>query len=91
MIRSFQHKGLAGLFLRNNPSKLRPDLVDRLRVRLSVLDEAERLQDLNVPGFDFHKLRGKPVRYSMHVNGPFCLTFEWDEGEAWRVDLINYH
>ena len=30
-----------------------------------------------MPGFDFHKLRGAPVRYSVHVNGPWCLTFGW--------------
>lgn len=44
-----------------------------------------------VPGFDFHGLEGKPKRYSVHVNGPFCITFEWIEGDAWRVDLENYH
>jgi proteic killer suppression protein len=36
-------------------------------------------------------LRGKPKRYSIHVNGPFCLTFEWIEADAWRVDLEQYH
>ena len=49
------------------------------------------LRDLNVPGFDFHPLRSKPQRYSLHVNGPWCITFEWREGDAWQVDLEQYH
>jgi toxin HigB-1 len=47
--------------------------------------------DLNIPGFQFHPLRGKPLRYSVHVNGPWCITFEFHDGDAWRVDLENYH
>jgi proteic killer suppression protein len=47
---------------------------------------------MNVPGFDFHVLRGKPTRYTVHVNGPWCITFEWDlSGGAVRVDLEQYH
>ena len=50
-----------------------------------------RPEDMNVPGFDFHALRGAPRRYSVHVNGPWCITFEFSEGDASRVDLENYH
>ncbi len=59
--------------------------------RLDALEEAQTLEALNVPGFNFHPLRGKPTRYSLHVNGPWCITFEWDDGEALRVDLEQYH
>jgi len=59
--------------------------------RLDVLDTADSLTELDVPGFNFDALRGKPKRYSIHVNGPFCITFEWSDGEALRVDLENYH
>jgi plasmid maintenance system killer protein len=58
---------------------------------LEVLDQAETLSDLNVPGFNFHGLHGVPKRYSIHVNGPWCITFEWKQGEALRVDLEQYH
>ena len=91
MIKSFRHKGLSLLFLDDNSSRVSPDMVKRCRVRLAALDEAERLEDLNIPGFDFHGLRGKPKRYSIHVNGPWCITFEWLNGDAWRVDLVQYH
>jgi proteic killer suppression protein len=59
--------------------------------RLEVLDHAESLSDLNVPGFNFHGLKGIPKRYSIHVNGPWCIAFEWKDGEALRVDLEQYH
>lgn len=91
MIRSFRHRGLARLFIDDDASRVRPDLVDRIRRRLGVLHLAERLAELNVPGFDFHKLRGRPERYTIHVNGPWCITFEWIDGDAWRVDLEQYH
>lgn len=47
---------------------------------------------MNLPGFDFHPLKGfKPTRYSVHVNGPWCITFEFDHGDAFRVDFEQYH
>ncbi|GAB6042784.1 type II toxin-antitoxin system RelE/ParE family toxin [Endothiovibrio diazotrophicus] len=91
MIRSFIHKGLKELFLTGKSAKVRGELRDRCMRRLDALDHAAELDSLKVPGFDFHPLLGKPQRYSIHVNGPFCITFEWREGEAWRVDLENYH
>ena len=91
MIRSIRHRGLARFFVEDDPSRLRPDLLDRIRRRLSILHVAERLEELNVPGFNFHRLRGRPLRYTLHVNGPWCITFEWIDGDAWRVDLEQYH
>ena len=91
MIKSFKHRGLAELFERGQSPRLRHDLQSRSLRRLEALDQAESLEDLNVPGFDFHGLRGKPKRYSIHINGPWCITFEWAEGEAVRVDLEQYH
>jgi proteic killer suppression protein len=91
MIRSFRHKGLARLFMQNKTSGIRSDLVARCRSRLTALHAAERLEDLSVPGFNFHPLQGKPKRFSIHVNGPWCITFEWIEADVWRVDLEQYH
>lgn len=44
-----------------------------------------------LPGFNFHPLVGKPKRYSIHVNGPWTITFGWEAGEAVDVDLEQYH
>ena len=47
---------------------------------------------LNLPGFNFHGLRGySPKRYTIHVNGPWCITFEFHDGDAYAVDLVQYH
>lgn len=91
MIRSFRHKGLAELFERGHSRRIQPDLHARCLRRLDALDQAETLTELNVPGFNFHGLRGSPKRYSIHVNGPWCITFEWEDDEALRVNLEQYH
>ena len=91
MIRGFRHKGLEHLFRKGQSSKVAADLQGRTLRRLDALKQTVTLRDLNVPGFNFHLLRGKPRRYSLHVNGPWCITFEWRDGEAWEVDLEEYH
>lgn len=91
MIKSFKHKGLAELFERGHSRRIRLDLQMRSLRRLEALDQAESLTDLIVPGFNFHGLRGIPKRYSIHVNGPWSITFEWEDGEALRVDFEQYH
>jgi proteic killer suppression protein len=91
MIKSFKDKGLSELFEHGQSRKIRQDLGLRILRRLDALDQAESLTDLNVPGFNFHGLLGKPKRYSLHVNGPWCITFEWDDGDALKVDLEQYH
>jgi proteic killer suppression protein len=71
--------------------RVRADLVERCLIRLEALDLAHQPEDLNMPGYDFHGLRGEPRRYTVHVNGPWCITFEFSDGDAFRVDLENYH
>jgi proteic killer suppression protein len=91
VIRSFRHPGLRELLETGKSSRVRHDLQARTLRRLDALDRAATLRDVDLPGFSFHRLRGKPMRYSLHVNGPWCLTFEWENEEAWRVDLEQYH
>ncbi|HEV8240187.1 MAG TPA: type II toxin-antitoxin system RelE/ParE family toxin [Thermoanaerobaculia bacterium] len=91
MIRSFRHKGLRDLFETGRGSRVRPDLQERVLRCPDVLDAAKKLDELRLPGFGLHLLHGKPRRYAMAVNGPWRITFEWDGGEAFRVDLEQYH
>jgi toxin HigB-1 len=91
MIRSFKHKGLAELFETGSTRRITKDLQARCLRRLDALDQAESLSELNIPGFNFHGLHGVPKRYSIHVNGPWCITFEWNDGDAFRADLEQYH
>ena len=91
MIKSFKLKGLRDFWTRGDLSGVRPDLAKRLLRRLDVLNNARQPTDMNVPGFDFHKLQGTPERFSVHVNGPWCVTFGWQENDAIDVDLVQYH
>jgi proteic killer suppression protein len=91
MIKSFRHKGLAELFEAGRTRRVRQDLQSRCLHRLEALDQAEILNDIKVPGFNFHCLHGVPKRYSIHVNGPWCITFEWKDGDVLRIDLEQYH
>ena len=70
---------------------MRADLQRRILVRLAAIDSTAALGALHQPGFGFHALHGRPRRYSIHVNGPWCITFEWRDGRALRVDLEQYH
>ena len=64
----------------------------RILMRLDRLDIVITVAEMNVPGFDFHALRGfDPTRYSVHINGPWCITFEFKDGDAYRVDYEQYH
>jgi proteic killer suppression protein len=91
VIGSFRHRGLKELFESGRSSKIAPALQRRAIVRLDALHAAATLDELRQPGFDFHVLRGKPQRYTIHVTGPWCITFEWIDRTAVRVDLEQYH
>jgi proteic killer suppression protein len=91
MIRSFQNSALDAFWHEGNAAKIRQDLTKRLLVRLSRLNAATWPEELNIPGFNFHRLHGDPVRYTVHINGPWCVTFEWEGEDAVRVDLEQYH
>ena len=91
MIKSFRHKGLKQLWETGRSGRVSADLQARALRRLDVLDSAVTPSGMNAPGFDFHPLKGGPQRYTVHVNGPWCITFGWDGTDAVEVDLEQYH
>jgi proteic killer suppression protein len=92
MIKSFKSKALADLYQTGKSAKIDAKMHKRILVRLDRLAVAESPEDMNLPGFDFHSLRGfSPIRYTVHVNGPWCITFEFDGNDAARVDFEQYH
>lgn len=91
MIASYRHKGLKELKEKGASRRVAAELASRITRRLDALDAATAPEQMNIPGFDFHPLHGKPRRYSVHVNGPWCITFGWDGENAIDVDLENYH
>ena len=92
MIRSFRSKALADLWERGRTSKIDTRMHQRILRRLDRLDVAARPEEMNFPGFDFHPLKGfRPPPFSVHVNGPWCVTFEFEDGDAFRGDFEQYH
>jgi antitoxin HigA-1 len=92
MIRSFKSKALAELWETGRTPRINAKMHERILRRLDRLDAAEMPGEMNIPGFDFHPLRGfKPTRYSVHVNGPWCITFEFEDGDVCRIDFEQYH
>ena len=92
MIKSFRHKALRELWLKGSSSRIDGRFHRRLLRRLGALDDASVPDDMNISGFDFHALKGfTPTRYTVHVNGPWCLTFALVDGDAVLVDLEQYH
>ena len=89
MIRSFRNKGLAELWETGISKRIDRRMAKRIMRRLEALHDAETPQDLNIPGFDFHRLADG--RCTLHVNGPWCLTFEFERDDAYRVDYEQYH
>lgn len=88
----FKSKALSDLWSTGKTAKIDRRMHQRILARLDRLDVAITPEEMNVPGFDFHPLRGhKPTRYSVHVNGPWCLTFEFENNDATRVDFEQYH
>jgi proteic killer suppression protein len=92
MIRTFRSKALADLWASGKSAKIDRKMHARILRRLDRLNVVVAAVEMNLPGFNFHALRGfDPTRYTVHVNGPWCLTFEFKEGDAYAVDFEQYH
>ncbi|MET0744699.1 MAG: type II toxin-antitoxin system RelE/ParE family toxin [Microvirga sp.] len=82
----------AELFENGKTAKINKSFHGRLLRALDALDMAVRPEDMNLPGYKFHPLNGfNPTRYSVHINGPWCMTFVFSGENALRVDFEQYH
>jgi len=92
MIKTFKSKLLAELWAKGSTPKIDARFHKRILIRLDRLDAAVEAAEMNIPGFDFHALKGlKPPRYTVHINGPWCITFEFSDGDAYEIDFEQYH
>jgi len=92
VIKSFRNKGLAELWSRGATAKIDAKMHKRILRRLDALDAAAKPEEVNLPGFDFHPLKGfDPTRYTVHINGPWCVTFAFDGADAVEVEFEQYH
>lgn len=91
MIRNFRHKGLKRLYHKGDASGLPAQLLPKLRVILAGLDAAEQPQDMDLPGYALHPLKGDLKGFwAVKVTGNWRVIFRFD-GEAEDVDFIDYH
>jgi proteic killer suppression protein len=92
VIQSFRHKGLRRFYETGSVSGIQPKHVKRLRMLLAALDSSQTIDDMNVPGFRLHPLKGADKgRWSVWVNGNWRLTFEFRDGQAYVLDYEDYH
>ncbi|MCB2411686.1 type II toxin-antitoxin system RelE/ParE family toxin [Demequina sp. TTPB684] len=92
MIKSFQHKGLRMLFEKGSHAGVQPHHAKRLRLQLAALDTAQAVEDMDIPGFGLHPLKGAMAnRWSVMVSGNWRLTFEFRDGNAYVLDYEDYH
>ncbi|MEO7814764.1 MAG: type II toxin-antitoxin system RelE/ParE family toxin [Sphingomicrobium sp.] len=93
MIDGFRSKPLKLFAFKGDASKLPVSgvAVDRLEAQLTALDVATAADQMDVPGWYFHPLKGKPVRFSVRVTANYRLTFGFVPPNASDVDLEDYH
>ena len=92
MILSFRHKGLRRLFETGNTSGVQAAHARRLRMQLAALDTASTVDDLDIPGFRLHPLKGEMQgRWAITVSGNWRVTFEFRDGNAHVLVCEDYH
>ena len=92
MIQSFRHKGLKKFFESGSVAGIQPRHAKRLRMLLAALDTAHAIEDMDIPGFRLHRLKGaERGRWTVWVNGNWRLTFEFEGGHAYVLDYEDYH
>ena len=92
MIRRFRHRGLRRLYENDDRRELNPEHADKIARMLARLDEATRPEQLDLPGFRLHPLKGELAGYwSITVRANWRIIFRFEQGAATDVDLVDYH
>ena len=92
MIKSFAHKGLKDFFESGSKKRIQPGHAQKLARMLDRLDASTEPQDMNLPGYRLHPLKGnKNDMWSVTVNGNWRITFYFIVSDAYLVDYLDYH
>lgn len=92
MIESLQHKGLKRLFEDGDRSKVPSEMADKIALVLTVLEEAQVIDDINRPSFKLHPLKGDLKGFfAVTVRANWRIIFRFEDGKAFDVDLVDYH
>jgi len=92
-VQSIRHKGLRRLFEKGQARALPAASVDKLRDMLLAIHTAAAVDDIGlVPGWRLHPLKGNLAGYwSLTVTGNWRLIFRFEDGNAFDLDLLDYH
>ena len=92
MIQTFRHKGLKQLFDSGIAGGVNPQHVKRLIQILALLETAETIQDMDLPGLKLHELKGKRKgTWAVSVSGNWRVTFKIQSGDIFDVNYEDYH
>ena len=92
MIRSIKHRPLKRLHERDDESRLPHEQLERIRAVLSYLDVARSPLELDLPGLRLHRLKGQLAGFwSVSISGNWRIIFRFEDGDAFDVDLVDYH
>jgi len=93
MIETFQNKQTEKVFLREAVPNLSQGLYRMVLRKLLLLDAADKLEDLRIPpGNQLERLAGdRKGQYSIHINDQWRICFRWVEGDAYEVEIVDYH
>ncbi|MCP5127660.1 MAG: type II toxin-antitoxin system RelE/ParE family toxin [Gammaproteobacteria bacterium] len=92
MIENFKDRRLKRLYERGDRSKIRADLVDKAERILARLDQALVIEDMDLPGYRLHELKGDLKGYwSVSLSGNWRIIFKFKNGKASDVEMIDYH
>ena len=92
MIKSFRHKGLQRFFETGKTRGIQAKHANRLRLQLAALDTAQSVDDMRIPGYRLHPLKGKSKgRWSIWISGNWRLTFKFEGRDVHLLDYEDYH
>ena len=92
MIRRFRHRGLRRLYIDDDRRGLNAEQVDKIARVLAFLNRAARPEDMNLPGFSLHPLKGDLAGFwSVTIRANWRIIFRFEDTDVTDVDLIDYH
>jgi proteic killer suppression protein len=92
-VQSFRHKGLRRLFEDDDARGVPPQLTNKLRDMLAAIDTAANVDDIALfPGWRLHELKGDHAGFwSLTVTGNLRVIFRFEDGDAFDLELVDYH
>ena len=92
MIRKFKHKDLKELFETGKTKGVNPQHITRLRQIIALLETAETLEDMDLPGLKLHELKGqRKGTWAVSVSGNWRVTFKIQGTDTYDVNYQDYH